>query len=351
MLHPINAAAEAALRNVLAFQRKVLAYACQPTLGVPLSRQEMDAYFGEQAGWLWRHESLHSPITNLNAAVRGDGEVRGRVLAAFDNDVAFDAHVDDPAFKFACCQLSAGMKILLGEFLVVFYDLLGRKGGFSAEITGSGALTRDRVVQEFWAANPRLNVCPCCDGPRPDKTNGKIHAQCDHHFPKSVHAALSIHPRNLIPICVECNVTFKSEHDANDKAHISAMFLPYEREAFGPLVARAFRDKSGVLTVEISDAGITNTSRIESLDYILQLRGRWADRLGSRVSESIVNTFRQQSRSAARRGDPPADILPNVVAQRIGFRECRGKLQDSILSEAYCVLLEGDRAELTEVFD
>lgn len=350
MLHRISPAAEAELRNVVTFQRRVLIFACSPNLTVPLARAEMDAHFNAQADWLWRHKSLHRPITRLNAAVRATPALRVDLLAAFENDVAFASHVDDPTYAFACCRLGADVKQLVGELLVLFYDLLGREGGFSQEITGGDALTRDTVVREFWELNSGLSVCPACDGPRPDKVNGKIHAQCDHHFPKSAHAALSVHPRNLIPICVDCNTTFKGERDATDKARFSEMFLPYGREAFGPLEVKALRDVQGSLTVQLSDGGTTDTRRIVALDYILQLRDRWNDRIGTRVSESIVNSLRQQARTAVRRGDSPSDRLLNIAAQRAGFRTARGKLPDSILAEAYCALLQADRTELDEVF-
>jgi hypothetical protein len=351
MLHRINPAAEAALRNVLAFQRKVLAYACRTDLTVPLTREEMNEYFGPQAEWLWKHWALRGRITKLNEVVRTNENTSAGILAAFDNDVIFDAHIDDPAFEFACCGLGADVKDLVNDLLVSFYDLLGQDGGFSAEITGGEVLTRDLVVQEFWMLNSGLKVCPACDGPRPDKTDGKIHSQCDHHFPKSPHSSLSVHPRNLVHVCVDCNVTFKGNRDANEKAHISEMFLPYAREAFGPLEVSALRNAHGVLVVEISDAGAKSTNRIESLDHILRLRERWSDRLSVRVSRSIVGSLQQQSRSAARRGDAAADHLSNIAAQRKGFRASRGKQQDSILAEAYCALLEVDKGELDQVFE
>lgn len=128
MLHRISPAAEAELRNVVTFQRKVLAFACSLTLTVPLTRAEMDVHFDAQ---LWRHKSLHTPITRLNAAVRATPALRVELLAAFENDVAFDSHVDDPTYAFACCRLGADVKKLVGELLVLFYDLLGREGGFS----------------------------------------------------------------------------------------------------------------------------------------------------------------------------------------------------------------------------
>lgn len=128
------------------------------------------------------------------------------------------------------------------------------------------------------------------------------------------------------------------------------MFLPYGREAFGPLEVKALRDMQGSLTVQLSDGGTADTSRIVALDYILQLRARWNDRLSARVSEFVVNTLRQQARTATRRGDSAADRLLNIAAQREGFRLARGKQHDSVLADAYSALLEADEEELDDVF-
>jgi len=154
----------------------------------------------------------------------------------------------------------------------------------------------------------------------------------------------------VIPLCLDCNLTFKGERDASEKAQLSEMFLPYQREAFGPLEVRVLREAAGDLAVQITDGGTADTSRVEALNYILQLRERWGDRLGTRVSPHVFAALRQQHRTAARRGDPAADRLTNIVAQREGFHVDRGKRHDAILAEAYCALLEADATERDGVF-
>jgi len=345
MLHVIKPSSEAELRAVLAFQRKVLAFGCDPTLRVPLEPDRMNAFFGEQADWFRRHSSLHKPVEELNTVLKAMPELSSAIMKAFDNDVVFDMHVNDPGFTFACCRLDAQVQKSVNDLLVVFYDLLGRDGGFSAEITGSNRLTRDAVVQGFWSLNSPFRVCPACDGPRPDKANGKVHSQCDHHFPKSKHAALSIHPLNLVPTCTDCNVTFKRENDANDRAHLSEMFLPYKREAFGPLAVEVFRDGQGKLSVRLRDGDHENTPRIQSLNHVLQLEDRWTDRLRTRVSAVIVNSLRHQISSAVRRGNPIDDFKADLAAQRQGAGKSRGMQPDSILAEAYFSFVEADDSE------
>ena len=349
MLHPIKPAAEVELRNIIAFQRKVLEFACLPTLN--FDHDQVDAFFGIQSNWFWAHTSLHSLVKNLGARIDSinDPNLGSLILAAFDNDVGFDKRIDDPTFAFACCQLNIHVKALVSALLKAFYDLL--EGGYSQEITGIGKIDRDDVVQGFWSVNHELKVCPYCDGLRPDKTDGKVRAHCDHHFPKSKHPALSVHPRNLVPSCLDCNTTFKGDKDATDKAHISELFLPYAdgHVAFGPLKISAFRD-AGELTVRFDDNGSPRTSRIESLNHLLKLQDRWIDRLKNRVSGSIVNSLRNQYRSANRRNEKDADILENLGYQKDGCFESRGKEHDSILKETYFDFLINDSSERNDVF-
>ena len=349
MLHPIKPAAEVELRNVIAFQRKVLEFACLPTLN--FDRAKVDAYFGIQANWFWTHTSLHSLVKGLGSEIDSinDPNIGIFILAAFDNDVGFDKRIDDPTFAFACCELDIRIRSLVTALLKAFYDLL--ENGYSEEITGTRKIDRETVAQAFWSLNSQLKVCPYCDGPRPDKINEKVRSQCDHHFPKSKHPSLSVHPMNLVPTCLDCNLTDKGNKDATDKAHISELFLPYAdgRAVFGPLKVSAFR-YAGELTVKFDDNGNPRTSRIESLNHLLKLQDRWIDRLKNRVSGSIVNSLRNQCRSAKRRNEIDSDILENLGYQKDGCFDSRGKEHDSILKETYFDFLINDSSERKDVF-
>ncbi len=345
MLHKISSSFDAELRNVMAFQRAVLVFACDLGTTTPLLKTEVVARFGPTADWLWAHNSLHQPMVDLNLAVRASPALAARIIAAFDNDIGFDARIADGTFGFACCALPQKTYSLVHSLLVKFYDLLGSEKGFPSEITAAGQLTRGLVVQRFWISNASLNVCPACDGPRPDRTNGKVHAQCDHFLPKGRHPALSVHPRNLVPVCTDCNMTFKGERDANDHAHLSEMFLPYDREAFGPLRTLVSRDLAGVLQVDFDDLGGHNTPRVQALNNILNLRSRWTDRLPSRVSGPICDCLREQKKLIARLGGNPGVFLEQIAAQRAA-KQCKKKMEhDAILAAAYLVFLEANQHE------
>jgi len=354
MLHPINPAAEAELRNVLAFQRRVLEFALLPALtvqrvpqqnGKVLVRAEVDGHFAANADWFWTHRSLHQPVADLNQAVGADAALAARVLASFDNDAGFDRHTDDPAFAFACSALPDPPRPQLRALLETFYVILGSNGGFSNQLTGNGLLTRNSLLADFWLHNPNLRVCPACDGPPPDRTGDKIHAQCDHFFPISRHPALSIHPRNLVPICTPCNEDFKGDLDANDRAHLSQMFLPYTREVFGPLEVEAARPPQQGLTLRFNDNGAGETPRIQSLNYILHLQERWTARLQDQIAPKIENTIRHQWRLITRLGHDRADLEQDINAQRVEVHRTHGQAPDTIVAEAYWSLLASDPNE------
>jgi hypothetical protein len=230
----------------------------------------------------------------------------------------------------------------LKALLVLFYDLLSADGGFSADITGSTAISRDALVQVFWSHNPDLKVCPACDGKRPDSIGGRVYGHCDHHFPKGIHPALSVHPLNLVPICAECNGSFKLERDAVEKTCLAEMFLPYRRPAFGPAKAVVRRSVGGAIGVAIEDEPGAPPTRVEALDHVYQLLGRWHSRLHGYAKAGIVNHLRRQ---LTKWPTAPDGVPDRFREQRDGFLSDRGQVPDAILSEAYCEFAAGDADE------
>jgi hypothetical protein len=354
MLHPIEPVLEQELLAVVAFQRKVVEFVCRRDLAIRrtvkdkprFERVQVDAHFGAQADWVWMHTSLCSLVSALNVAVRDDPDLRRRTVCAFDHDVAFDTHLDDAAFRFSVCALPQKVFKPLSKLLVQFYDIFGEETGFATEVTGTVPVSRDTLIQAFWTQNRRLKVCPACDGKKPDSIGGRVYGHCDHHFPKARYPTLSVHPLNLVPLCGECNATFKLERDAIDKACLAEMFLPFKRPVFGPARAVVSRSQSGLIGVSIEDQTGAPSARIEAVDHVYQLIERWNGRLQDRLKDSIVNKLRRQYGDTSRWGDGPTDMLANIAAQRDWFRDDRGHEPDAILSEAYCEFAAIDEAEL-----
>jgi hypothetical protein len=347
MLHKIKPGAERELRKVMAFQREVLAFACDPSIHTQcdsnnrtrLDKTEILARFPQTGKWLWSHSSLHDPIIKLNKVVRANPALAQQILDAYDNDASFDQRTTDPQFRFQCCGLPNPISEEFVRLMQTFYMLLGRDGGFSVEIAGAAGINRTGVVRRFWTGNGELNVCPACDGPRPRRSGQRDRSQCDHFFPESKHAALSIHPLNLVPVCGECNYD-KLHRDANDYALLSEMFAPYIREAFGPLTVEVYSGKGALLELTLKDGGDTNTPRLRALNHVTQLTEVWTDRLRNRVSGSIVDNLSQQKALIARLNGDRDELLFQITAHRTGARNKRGKEQDAILKEAYFAFLE-----------
>lgn len=350
MLHEIKPVLVTELRAVLAFERSVLEFACRRDLiiigsvkGNPrFKRAQLDGHFGARAQWVWSHTSLCAPAAALHAAVKGNAQYRQQVLTAFEHDVDFDQHLDDRGFRFEVTQLPRLLREPLKALLVLFYDLLSAEGGFPVLITGTQAVSRETLVQAFWSGNADLKVCPACDGKRPDSIDGRVYGHCDHHFPKGVHPALSVHPLNLVPICPECNSSFKLERDAGEKACLAEQFLPYHRPVFGPAKAVVRRSAGGVIDVEIEDEPGAPPTRREALDHVYRLRGRWRDRLDGYVKDSILNNLRRQ---LTKRHPGPGGVSEEFRDQRDWFHDDRRKKPDAILSEAYCDFAAGDTDE------
>lgn len=362
MLHPIEPVLENELRAVLAFQRDVLAFACRSDLDcatqntpkntdrILFDEQQLSAAFGTRAAWIKRHTSLHARIKAVNTAVRSDGSLGVRVLEVFDHDTGFDDHCDELGFALEVGQLPPELLPPLRDLLEAFYKLLSKKG-FESAVTGCGSVSRLSFVRAFWEQH---SVCPACDAARPDMlpaAGGAAGGQCDHHLPKSVYPTLSVHPLNLVPICSDCNASFKGARDPLDKASLAELFLPYRRPMFGPAAIVVSRRGTGRLAVEIHDASEARSDRVAAFDHAYQLIERWADRLNHRVKDNIETYLRNQMRNwsvgrwAVVAADP-ADAAETLWAQSGFYREDRGRKPDALLSEAYCAFAATDTDEL-----
>lgn len=344
MLHRIEPACEPELRNVVAFQRRVLAFACLPTLTVPLEKPEAEAHFGAQAAWFWSHTSLRPFVEAVNAAVRTNAALLARVLAAFDNDAAFDARTNDGNFRFACCALPVAARDAVRDLLRQFYTLFER--GYGAEITGNGELSRAAFVAQFWEVNADLKVCPACDAGI-EQAHGALHSQCDHHFPKSRHGVLSVHPRNLVPLCLECNVVFKKENDASDRARLSEMFLPYAagREMLDHADVVVSRDAAGEYQIAFDDGGQADTARLRAVNHVVELQERWQSRVRTHVAGPIVRRLNSRRELVNRLGLGPGDVQNDLESARQGHHNARRQEHNAVLSEAFCAFLISQPAE------
>ncbi len=313
MLHKIELPAYVdQLERILDFQQRLLAFACDPTTTFPLDKAQILASFGDEEGkWLierlmtskerlWTFGEELRDVILYAQAYRSEGP---EIIKAFANDRQFYRKLDDVSFEFKYKKLDEATRKVLAPLMVSFYEKL-LKAGFPSYIHGGQAklLKRPQLLQEFRAANPRLKVCPGCDGPstrsvddnaEEDELNESSDEEedeendlsdIDHFFPKSIYPFLAIHPINLVPLCTDCNTKVKKQKDPlsiNDhgKDVLSRTFLPFVNPAAPNIEVCVSRNGNGKHIVSIHDKEQPNSQRVRNLDRVFKLRSYWSRRL------------------------------------------------------------------------
>ena len=171
-----------------------------------------------------------------------------------------------------------------------FYDRLSKEGFVSRLHRRANAITRDEFVSEFYNMNSNLNVCPACDGKPPGRIGRKSLSELDHFLPKSDYPFLSIHPLNLVPICMECNdLRVKGDQDPIDNHNNAPMangFFPYTNAALNSLVVFVSRRQAGQHEITLSEAKIKVSRRVNSLNRLYRLDARWQGEI-SQIKERV----------------------------------------------------------------
>jgi hypothetical protein len=218
MLHQINAPlCNQEMERIVQFQYQVLTFACNPDGPLELTEQVLQETFGADIGsWLYRKPTIRQHLTNWITYTHNHPDAAQQILSAFNNDIGFLDHLDDPDFRFCYHTLLDEAKQIVRPLLIAFYENLLRNGFPQCVHGNAEILDRDAFIAAFWEANPKLVVCPACDCPRSSKIDDKVYADADHFLPKSDYPFLSVHPANLVPLCLDCNRLFKRDQDPID---------------------------------------------------------------------------------------------------------------------------------------
>lgn len=369
MLHRINlpdAACQGIFKHFLTFQRKVLAFACNPATSLPPTKTQVQNEFGTAADWFWKQlhvqrgknrgdpNDLHRALRDLIAFVQADRGSCQQILDAFDHDINFPDHIDDPTFQFSYrTVLDEATRNVLKPLLISFYEKL-LYSGFPDQIHGNSAkFDRDSFIKSFWDANPDLNVCPACDGQRPDSIDDKNYSDVDHYLPKAAYAFLSIHPANLVPVCKNCNSSFKGTHDPVDQADDAPLvniFIPYYRPALDFIDVEARRTYTGVLQFHILDSDGTRSRRVDNLDQTFRLEERWRSRT-DQTTGSIREALSGARRVMLRLGNNPDQVdLETELDEMFRERTARiGHDYNYVLHASYLQFAKTDSDEFDEL--
>ncbi len=369
MLHRINppdAVWQDIFKHILAFQREVLAFACNPSTSHSLTKDQIENEFGAAADWFWKQlhvqrgdnkgnpNDLHRALKALIEFVQKNPGVGQTILDAFDHDIAFPDHIADPGFQFSYqTVLDDATKNALKPLMIAFYEqLLAR--GFPEQIHNNPMkFDRDAFVQEFWAANSDLNVCPACDGQRPDSIDDKNYSDVDHYLPKAAYSFLSVHPANLVPICKECNSSFKGTRDPIDEADDAPLvniFIPYYRPALDFIDVQAYRTDEGVLQFRILDSDGSRSRRVDNLDKTFRLEDRWRSRT-DQVTGSIREALSGARRIMLRLRINPKRVGLETELGEMGKERTKriGKDYNYVLHASYLRFAKEDPGEFGEL--
>ena len=324
------------------FQRRILLLAADTEAEIPPSEADCVAAFGAAGQWFYqrlsvqKHDGSKVPseigdaLARLMQQLRGDEGLADALLLAFDQDREFHAQIAADGFLFQFPNLGADMRSVLKDLFEPFYTKL-LANGFPPEVHGGAdKLDRARLLDRFEAANPMLEVCPACDGQKPSRIEQKSYADADHYFPKSLYPFLCIHPLNLVPICIECNQRFKRDKDPVDDHAVDPLrntFFPYVASAFGEVDVQISRDAPGKMNLTIIDRLGAPSRRVDSMNRVFELEGRWKDRLRHQIEmirQDVAKAGRRLKEDGVlrdrARGRREIELRPNELAERIGRR-------------------------------
>ncbi|MCA9994255.1 MAG: hypothetical protein KDE56_00825 [Anaerolineales bacterium] len=282
--------------------RLLLAFGLEQTLHLteaeikPLFEQHFaDNDFPEAGSWFWgKPVKIREPLLRLLVIPVAQKQA---VLAAFVADLDLVGRFGDGRLQ-ALNLPEANYEALtiVGEIVQNCYtDILATNGVPADKLKMDAPLDRQTVLRAYLDAQNRrrvngrlspLKVCPGCDGKPPSVSDGKIHEDLDHFFPKSRYPLLAVHLLNLTPFCKDCNQTYKGTKDAilDDDAQVTDVhclhdiYHPYLRPALSDVEVRVERDAEGSPQVVLQPVhnDQQQLARLQSLLYTLNVNSRWS---------------------------------------------------------------------------
>lgn len=318
MYHPINLPDCPQLERFNEFIRLLMAFSLEQTNTQPeaeikplFEQYFADASFAEAGSWFWgKPMAIRRPLLKLLALPVAEKQ---GILAAFTADIDLEGRFADGHLKTSNLPSDCTAALALaGEIVQNCYTRILAKDGVPAGVLQMDApLDRQTVLRAYLEAQNRrqvndrpspLKACPGCDGRPPSVSDGKIHEDLDHFFPKSRYPLLAVHLLNLTPFCKDCNQTFKGSKDAildesepvADVLCLHDIFHPYLRPALPEVEVSIARNEEGEPHVFIRPRynDQRQLARLHSLLYTLDVNGRWdgdliEDRLRPKLEKQL----------------------------------------------------------------
>lgn len=299
---------------------------------------------------------LKQKLTAVVQYVAAHPAQRDLLRSAFQHDAEYHQSLDDANFAFEFFQLDLELQNSVRSLMVFLYENLG-DDGYPQVVMGDGRpFSRGDYLILWEERNRLLNVCPACDGKKPDRGRNKHRlSDLDHFLPKSVYPFLALHPRNLVPICIECNQRIKGEIDPlvdNGAVSTEHTFHPYTSvAAVDNIDVVCQRDVNGVPQVRIVDpVSHGQTARVGSLHRVFDLNDRWTGRIPE-VKESLLDKISGWL-DYRERANIPLDEKQEAVRDEVQADRDRVKIgsqPNRILYKSYLSFVLADSVELEEM--
>lgn len=357
------------LEAILDFQQQLLDFACQAST-LPLKPDMLKKDFGEQKGdWLskrcWRGKTdnnFYKELANLISYVTRNPVEGPAIVAAFSHDREFYKYLDDPDFEFHYPRLSPEAKEAIKPLMVSFYENLLTLGFPNyIHLNGSEDFTRKLLLKEFYEANPRLRVCPGCDGAPPyisNRTRGidvkdeyQDEAEVDHFFPKASYPFFAVHFMNLVPLCEICNTKAKRDQDplnkGTGKGVLRHTFLPFCKAAAQSIEVTIFNNANNAPKVVIKNRpGLATVEQVENLNNIFKLNTRWEHHLESWIGDIVVDIRGAQARRKGNRQRIEREIKSRLRSLARAQEDSIGQMTHLLVQRGYANYALNDQQEL-----
>lgn len=286
------------LEWIVNLQRRIVIALCQANVGSQTVTPDWIAAHVEDADPDWLAKLLtkrdaikasgKTLLEDMRLIAGLDGDVKNRLLAAFENDQRLtDVYLDGadiPVVGLRDLEERAPIAAAaVRSFFEIFYNpAFYRQFGYEIPKPDGTTLhfDRDTFVQEFLQENNNLSVCPFCDGDLGS-------AQVDHFFPKAKFPFLACHPLNLVPICSTCNSrTCKGEKtplDPDAPRPAENWLHPYLRPAAQAYEIKLVRPTGGTLTAALFHEDQLQQRRLDNFSSLVNLQSTWTAALSRRV--------------------------------------------------------------------
>lgn len=224
--------------------------------------------------------------------------------------------------------------ILLSFYGAIYRGNTGTNPWPGYQFKHKGAIvlfSRVSYLDDFRRANPKVTVCPYCDGEMDL-------AQLDHFYPESKWQFFCCSPFNLIPICFTCNSPsckhMKVPLDSGPPNSAANWLHPYLRTGAKRFSIQLVGNSPDPVP-ELRAFVATEQRQFDNAASLVDLRRRWQTRLRS-VFADLKSHIRREVREAARQNRTPESLDATLLEIGIDADENAGTIPSALLRRAVC---------------